>query len=187
MAKTGLKGIRYAILDIEDGTYGTPASLGKGVSASVSVNNVDAKLYADDALAESDSSFSSAGVSITVDDSRDATVLAILLGHTVGTGEQAGEVIRNAGDVAPYVGLGRIVTKVVNNVKAYKVEFLTKVKFKEPNQEDATKGDSVEFKTTTIEGDASVNASGVWSKAKEFATEADAVEYLDACFGVVTP
>jgi phi13 family phage major tail protein len=180
MAKTGLKGLRYAVLDLGDGTYGTPASLGKGVSASVSVNSTDAKLYADDALAESDSSFSSATVSVTVDDSRDATVLAPLLGHTV----TATEVIRNGGDVAPYVGLGRIVTKVVDNVKAYKVEFLTKVKFKEPNQEEATRGDSVEFGTTTIEGDASVNATGVWSKAKEFATVELAEEYLDACFGV---
>lgn len=183
MAKTGLKGLRYAVL-ADDGSYGAPKTLGKGISASVSVNNNDAKLYADDALAESDTTFSSAGVSVVVDDSRDATVLADLLGHTVGTGAQAGEVIRNANDTAPYVGMGRIVTKIVNNVRAYKVEFLTKVKFKEPSQEENTKGDSVEFGTTTIEGDASVNADGVWSKAKEFASEADAVEYLDACFGV---
>lgn len=180
MAKVGLKGIRYAVLDTEDNTYGTPASLGKGVSASVTVNNVDAKLYADDALAESDSGFSSATVSVAVDDSRDATVLAPLLGHTVSTGE----VVRNAGDVAPYVGLGRVVTKVVDNVKAYKAEFLCKVKFKEPNQEETTKGDSVEFGTTTLEGDASAIASGLWSKTKEFATEAEAIAYLDTCFGV---
>lgn len=180
MAKVGLKGLRYAVLDTEDGTYGTPASLGKGVSASVSVNSQDASLYADDALAESDSSFVNADVSVAVDDDRAPTVLAILLGHTVATGE----VVRNAGDTAPYVGLGRIVTKVVNNVKAFKVEFLCKVKFKEPNQEENTKGDSVEFGTTTIEGTASSLESGLWSKTKEFATEELAVAYLDACFGI---
>lgn len=180
MAKVGLKGIRYAVLDTEDGTYGTPASLGKGVTASVTPNNQDASLYADDALAESDSSFIDADVSVTVDDGRDATVLAPLLGHTVSTGE----VVRNSGDVAPYVGMGRIVTKVVNNVKAFKAEFLCKVKFAEPSQEENTKGDSVEFGTTTIEGKASTIASGLWSKTKEFATEAEAETYLDTCFGV---
>lgn len=180
MSKVGLKGIRYAVLDDETSEYDVPASLGKGVSASVTPNSQDASLYADDALAESDSSFINADVSVTVDDDRAATVMAVLLGHTTSTGE----VVRNANDTAPYVGLGRIVTKVVNNVKAYKAEFICKVKFKEPSQEENTKGDSVEFGTTTIEGTASTIESGVWSKTKEFPTEAEAVEYLDTCFGV---
>lgn len=180
MAKVGLKGLRYAVLDTDDESYGTPASMGKGVSASVSVNNNDAKLYADDALAESDSTFSSASVSVTVDDDR-TDVLAVLLGHTL----TSGEIVRNASDTAPYVGLGRIVTKIVDNVRSYKVEFIAKVKFKEPNQEENTKGDAVEFGTTTIEGDASTLSTGVWSKTKTFTTVADAEDYLDACFGVV--
>lgn len=180
MAKTGLKGLRYAILDTEDGTYGTPASLGKGVKVSVAPKLADAKLYADDALAESDSSFVEATVTAEVDDTRDATVLAPLLGHTVATGL----VTRNVNDVAPYVGFGRIITVVVDNVKSYKVEFLTKVKFNEPSQEDATKADNVTFNTTSIEGLASQDANGNWSKTQTFTTEADAVDFIDACFGV---
>ena len=180
MAKTGLRGLRYAILDIEDGTYGTPASLGKGVKASVSAKSADAKLYADDALAESDSSFVEATVSVEVDDARDATVLAPLLGHTVATGL----VTSNANDVAPYVGIGRIVTIVRENVKFYKASFLTKVKFNEPNEEDATKADNVTFNTTTLEGVASQDANGNWRKSKEFATVAEATAFLDTCFNV---
>jgi phi13 family phage major tail protein len=180
MAKIGLKGIRFAELT-ETETYGTPQSAGKAVSASVSVNNNDAKLYADDALAESDTTFSSAGVSLTVDDDNNV-VLAKLLGHTISG--QTGEIVRNANDTAPYFGLGRIITKVVNNVRQYKVEFLCKVKFGEPSQEENTKGDSVEFGTTTIEGTASVLSTGVWSKSETFATEQLATAYLDACFGV---
>lgn len=179
MAKTGLKNIRYAVLDTTANTYSTPKSMGKGVSASVSVNNNDAKLYADDGLAESDSSFNSATVTVVVDDDR-SDVLAELLGHTITTGE----IVRNANDVAPYVGMGRVVTKMVENEPAYKVEFLAKVKFKEPNQEEATKGDSVEFGTTSIEGDATKLPTGVWSKSKTFETEELAVAYLNACFGV---
>lgn len=180
MAKTGLTGIRYAVLDTDDGTYGTPASLGKGVKVSVSPKSADAKLYADDALAESDSSFIEATVSAEVDDAREATVLAPLLGHTVATGL----VTSNADDVAPYVGMGRIVTLVRDNVKAYKAVFLTKVKFNEPNEEDATKADNVTFNTTTLEGVASQDANGDWRKAKEFPTKAEAVEFIDTCFGV---
>lgn len=179
MAKIGLKGIRYAILK-DDGTYEAPKSFGKGVSATVTPSSSEAKLYADDALAESDSTFGSATVSLTVDDDRDA-VFGELLGHTV----TDGELIRNVNDIAPYVGLGRIVTKIVGNVRAFKVEFIAKVKFKEPSQENNTKGESVEFSTSTIEGDASSPEGGNWSKSKTFETEAEAVAYVDACFGVI--
>ena len=184
MAKIGLKGLKYAILDLDDNTYGTPASLGKGIKATVKAKSADASLYADDALAESDSSFVSADVSVEVDDARDATVVAKLLGHSVGTGADAGVVTRNAGDVAPYVGLGRIVTLVVGNVKSYKAEFLTKVKFTEPDQDEATKADNVTYGTTTLSGTASADATGVWSKTGTFATPELAQAFLDDCFGV---
>lgn len=176
MAKTGLKGIVYAVVKA-DGKYNTPKSIGKGVSLTVSPTSSSAKLYADDVLVESDSTFSEAGVSLTVDDDR-TDVMAELLGHAT----NEGEIVRKDGDIAPYVGFGRIVVKIVNNVRAYKVEFLTKVKFKEPNQDESTKGESVEFKTTTIEGTATADAAGVWSKSKTFTTEAEAGEYLTACF-----
>lgn len=180
MAKVGLKGIRYAVLK-DDGTYEAPKSIGKGISATVTPSSSEAKLYADDALAESDSTFGSATVSLTVDDDR-SDVLGELLGHAVSA--TTGEIIRNSNDIAPYVGLGRIITKIVNNTRAYKVEFLARVKFKEPNQEDTTKGESVEFSTVTIEGDASTPDNGNWSKSNTFETETEAVAYLTACFGV---
>lgn len=183
MAKVGLRGLTYAVID-ESGDYGTPASMGKGVSASVSTNNADAKLYADDALAESDSSFISAAVSMTIDDDR-ATVMAALLGHTYNSTNE--EIVRNVDDVAPYVGLGRIIKKVVSNVPKYKVEFLKRVKFTEPSQEENTKSDSVEFGTTAIEGVAYADDNGEWSKTATFATVAEAQTYLNTCFGVVEP
>lgn len=181
MAQIGLKAIRYAVLDASE-DYGTPATIGKAVSCSVSVNNSDAKLYADDALAESDTTFTSATVNLVVADD-DLPTLATLLGRTPDA--TTGEVVRNNDDVAPYVGLGRVVPKIVNGARKYKAEFLAKVKFKEPNQEDATKGESVEFKTVTLEGDASTLTTGAWSKTNSFDTEAEAVAYLDDCFGVV--
>jgi phi13 family phage major tail protein len=179
MAKVGLRSLTYAV--IGESGYGTPASVGKGITSSVKPNNADAKLYADDALAESDSSFISAGVSLTIDDDR-SEVLAVLLGHTYNATND--EIVRNVNDVAPYVGLARIVRKVVNNTPAFKVEFLAKVKFAEPSQDENTKADSVEFGTTTIEGTAYANDNGEWSKSATFATVALAEAYLNACLGV---
>lgn len=178
MAQIGLTNLWYGILtEGADGTpsYGGAKSFGKAVSAKVDVSNNDAKLYADDALAESDSSFQSGKVTLGVADD-DMTVFSEILGHKVA--ELGGEMTRNADDVAPYVGLGRVVTKLVNGKRVYKGEFLFKVKFVEPSQEDETKGDSVDFKTPEIEGTASALANGNWSASQTFDTKAAAVEWV---------
>lgn len=181
MAKIGLQNFLYGVLtEASDGTatYGAGIKPGKAVSCNVSISSNDAKLYADDGLAESDTSFQSGTVTIEVDNA-DLTTQATLLGHTV-TGE---ELVRNANDVAPYVALGRIVTKMVGGAYKYKVEFLSKVKFSEPSQENTTKGESVEFGTTTLEGIVSTLADGTWSKSKTFDTMTEAQTYLTSLFG----
>lgn len=181
MAKIGVQNFLYGILtETSNGTatYGAGTKPGKAVSCNVSISNNDAKLYADDALAESDTTFQSGTVTIELDNA-DTTTQATLLGHTV-TGD---EIVRNATDIAPYVGLGRIVTKIVGGQYQYKVEFLNKVKFAEPSQENTTKGESVEFATTTLEGIVSTLANGDWSKSKTFDDLEDAQEYLTGLFG----
>lgn len=181
MAKIGLQNFLYGILtEASDGTasYGAGTKPGKAVSCNVSISNNDAKLYADDGLAEADTSFQSGTVSIEVDNA-DLTTQATLLGHTVSNDEM----IRKATDTAPYVALGRIVTKMVAGSYQYKVEFLSKVKFSEPSQEDTTKGESVEFGTTTLEGIISTLADGTWSKTQTFDTMAEAKTYLNGLFG----
>ena len=181
MAKIGVQNFLYGILtEGIDGTatYGAGQKPGKAVSCNVSISSNDAKLYADDGLAESDTSFQSGTVSIEVDNA-DMTTQATLLGHTVSNDEM----VRNANDVAPYVALGRIVTKMVGGAYKYKVEFLSKVKFSEPSQENTTKGESVEFGTTTLEGIVSTLANGDWSKTKTFDTIAEARTYLNGLFG----
>lgn len=173
MAKIGLKNFRYSPLDADFNPTGAK-SLGKAVSCQVSVTNNSATLYADDSLAESDYSFNNATVTLGVDDERDTT-FAELLGHTI----TEGEVVCNSEDVAPYVALGRIVTKIVGNEKKYKVEFLCKVKFQEPSADENTKGETVEFATTSIEGVASTLPNGDWRKFKTFDTYELADAYLN--------
>lgn len=187
MARIGLNNLWYSHLT--EGADGTPTydgkhSFGKAISANASISNNDAKLYADDVLAEADTTFQSGTITLGVDDDRE-TVFADLLGHT----QTNGEVVRNANDVAPWVGLARIVVKMVNNVRSYKVELFYKVKFAEPSQDDQTKGESVEFKTPEIEGQVAALANGNWSVAKVFSTKADALEFIDTVFQTtpVTP
>ena len=186
MAKVGLNNFRYGILnEAEDGTpsYDGAKKPAKAVSCTVSITNNSAKLYADDGLAESDTSFQSGTVTMGLDEDNDA-VMADMLGHTI---SQDGEMVRNANDSAPYVGLGRILVKMINGVYKYKVEFLYKVKFSEPSQENNTKGESLEFGTTTIEGLVSQLANGDWSKTETFATQAEALAYLESLLGGTPP
>lgn len=178
MAQIGLTNLWYGLLtEAEDGTpsYAGAKSFGKAVSAKVDVSTNDATLYADDVLAEYDKSFQSAKVTLGVADD-DMTIFAEILGHTVA--ESGGEMVRSADDAAPWVGLGRVVTKMVNGKYVYKGEFLYKVRFAEPSQEDNTKGESVDFSTPEIEGTAATLANGDWSAAQVFDTKSAAVEWV---------
>lgn len=181
MAKIGLQNFLFGVLtEASDGTatYGTATKPGKAISCNVEITSNDVKLYADDAVAESDTSFQSGTVTIGIDRD-DLTTQAAMLGHEI-TG---GNMVRNANDVAPYLGLGRIVTLMQDGAYKYKVEFLNKVKFSEPSQEDTTKGEDVEFGTIEIEGQVSTLQSGDWGIAQIFNSRQDAVTYLNSLFG----
>lgn len=185
MAKIGLNNFRYSKLtEAADGTpsYDGAKTPGKAISCNVSISNNSATLYADDTLAESDTSFQNGTVTMGIDED-DLETMADLLGHTYSDGV----IVRNANDTAPYVGLGRIVTKMVSNVLKYKVEFLYKVKFGEPSAENNTKGESVEFATTEIEGTVAALKNGNWSTAKTFTDKAEAVTYLESLMANTSP
>ena len=69
MAKIGLRNFLFGILTEEsDGsaTYGNAVKPAKAISCNVSINNNDASLYADDALAESDSAATTSPICATI-------------------------------------------------------------------------------------------------------------------------
>lgn len=178
MAKIGLNNFRYSKLtETSDGTaqYAGAKTPAKAISCKVDISTNSATLYADDILAESDTSFQSGTVTIGIDEDNNE-MMAELLGHQI---DEQGEITRNANDSAPYVGLGRIVNKMVNGVRKYKVEFLYKVKFQEPSADESTKGESLEFSTFELQGTVSTLANGDWSKAKTFDTQKEAITYLE--------
>lgn len=185
MAKIGLTNLWYGHLT--EGVDGTPSyagalSFGKAISCSVEVTNNEAMLYADDTLAESDTSFNNGTMTLGVDEDSE-TVFADVLGHEVD--ESTGAVVKTSTDVAPYVGVGRVITKMVNGAYKYKAEFIYKIKFAEPSAEDTTKGESVEFATPEIEGAISALADnkGTWCTTKTFDSKADAVAFIKDILG----
>lgn len=147
-----------------------------------------AELYANDGLAESDYSFKKGTLSLTIADDNDE-LIAELFGNTVGTSTT--EVTSNIEDIAPEFGYGHIIPKIVGGVKKYKVEFFPRVKFTKVTSDNKTRGESVEFSTTAIEGtvmplETAINglAVGDWEKHQTFDTLAEADTYLD---GLLTP
>ena len=145
-----------------------------------------AELYANDGLAESDYSFKKGVLSLTVADDDDR-LCAELLGNT----DTDGEVTSNINDNAPEFAYGHIIPKMVGGARKFKVEFFPRVKFTKITRDNKTRGESVEFSTTAIEGtvfplETAINGLviGDWEKHQTFDTLAEAEAYLD---GLLTP
>jgi len=179
MASIGLRRFRYALLNTDGETYGTIKTMAGAISSSCSPSIAEATLYADDSTKEYATSFQSATLTLGIDDDDD-TIFAEILGKTIVT--ESGLVTSSINDVPPYVGFGHIVTKMIDNIQKYKVEWFPKVKFKPFIPEASTKGDSLEFKTPTVEGLVIANDAGVWEKHQTFLTEAEAITALDGFF-----
>ena len=122
MAQIGLRHFKYSPMD-ENGKYTGVNEMVGAITSTPSLNIAEADLYADDIVVESAKEVTKGTLSLTVADDDD-TVFAPLLGHTT---TESGEVLKSADDVAPYVGFGRVLVKMVNGVKKYKAEFFTKV------------------------------------------------------------
>lgn len=189
MARIGFRKAKYNLIDGDKYKALTDSKVPefeKVVDEKFAPEYNTAELYANDALCESDYSFKKGTLSLTVADDDD-TFVAEIMGNTVSTGE----VVSSIDDTAPEVGYGHILPKLVNKVKKYKVEFFPRVKFTKVTTDNKTRGESIEFSTTAIEGtvyplEKEVNglAVGTWEKHQTFATLAEAETYLD---GLLTP
>ena len=191
MARIGFKKAKYN--KIVGNTYASLTSnvvpvFEKVVDEKFAPEYNSAELYANDGLAECDYSFKKGTLSLTVADDDDK-LCAELLGNSVAT--SGGEVTSNIEDSAPEFGYGHIIPKMVGGARKYKVEFFPRVKFTKITSDNKTRGESVEFSTTAIEGtvmplEVAVNGLkvGDWEKHNTFDTLAEAETYLD---GLLTP
>lgn len=191
MANIGLRNAKYNPIDYTTNKYKALTNsvvpvLGKMIDAKLTENRSDVSLFADDSLAEYDSSFTGGSIALTLADVDDATY-AEIKGCTI----SSTEITENEEDSSPEIGYGHIVTKMVNGVKKYKVEFLPRIRVTKITADAKTKGETIEFNTVSLEGkvmalNKAVNGLqvGDWHKVKTFDTLAAAITYLD---GLLTP
>lgn len=189
MAKIGLKYLVYALATETSSaiSYSSGAVLAKAIKANIAVTVNDAKLYADDAIAETDKSFISGLLTLDIDRLSDAIKVA-LLGYTEGAdlGDASGSNELSVGSttIAPNVGVGFYAKVIRDNAAYYRAVWVKKVQFKEPNDEAETKGESPQFKVPTIEGTIMMAADGIWKEEGTFSTEAGAIGWLNGKAGI---
>jgi phi13 family phage major tail protein len=183
MAKIGLNNFRYAVATVNETTgaisYSTVKKPGKAVSFNFEPTNSDAILYADDSLAETDNRVTGGTCTMGID-RLDAQTMAEILGHTYDNDTQ--EVVSNVNDIAPYIGVGRIVRIMVDGTQMFRATFFAQCKFSEPTSDDSTMGESVEFSTYELAGKVVVPANGNWRREKTFTSQRDAINYLEGLF-----
>lgn len=189
MARIGFKKAKYN--KIVGNTYATLTASAvpefeKVIDEKFAPEYNSAELYANDGLAECDYSFKKGTLSLTIADDNDEFIAELF-----GNAEMDGEVTSNLNDSAPEFGYGHIIPKMVNGARKYKVEFFPRVKFTKVTSDNKTRGESVEFSTTALEGtvfplDTALNglAVGDWEKHQTFATVEEAETYLN---GLLTP
>lgn len=188
MAHIGLKH-PVAAKRAEGNSYTAGFVIAKAISFTGTPDKNDVELYADDELAETDKSMKRYTVSLKVDD-LSLKVQADLLGHTyteAKAAESGGEATPEsmevgADDVAPFFGVGFYRRRRKNNVTTFTATWLYNVQFGEPTENAETKGETTNFQTPTIEGEAyptSVDGRMTVGRRLVFNTEAEAKAWLD--------
>lgn len=187
MANIGLRNARYNKIDYTNKKYKTLTdnivpSLGRMIDAKLTEDRGEASLYAEDMLSEYESTFTGGKLNLTLDNVDDKTY-ADIKGCKI---SEEGELTENQDDVAPELGYGHIITKMVRGVKQYKVEFLARIKITNITSDAKTKGESVEFNTVSIGAKVmplleEINGlkAGDWKRSQTFSTLKEAQEYLD--------
>lgn len=148
MATIGLDSLYYAkITEDQNGieTYGTPKVLAKAMTAELSIELIEAILYADDGASEVVKEFKSGALTLGIDDIG-SLVAQDLTGCKI---DSNNVVVSRSEDGGSPVAIGFRAKKA--NGK-YRYFWLYRVIFSVPATSLATKGDSITFSSPTIEG-----------------------------------
>ena len=169
-------------------SYTSGQILDKMTEIDISINSAeDNNFYADNSIAESDSSFSGGSVTVnTADLGPEAT--ALVLGITPVpiadisgvTDEDVNELIFDDDQRSPYLGFGCIIKKRVNNVDKWRAIILTKIMLAVPNDAATTQGETIEWQTPQLTGTImrDDSAKHAWKREATFTTEAQAEAYI---------
>lgn len=176
MAKIGLQ---YLVIKP---AVGAGKRMAKAIQADLSIQLNEAKVYADDAVAESDKSFRDGTVTLGVDDLTN-DIQTDCLGHSIDA--VSGELKANGNDNNPYVGTGFVCISKKDGTQKFRSVWLPKVQYSEPSETNQTKGESTSFSTPTLTGTIMLDDLANWKYENSFATLALAKAYLDEKAGIV--
>ena len=121
------------------------------VRADQSEDRADAAFYADDHAIDRDNSVTAAHVALEVA-KLTTNMLTDLVGYVAGTGANPDVSMTDA--AAPYVGIGFVYVEQYKGTKTYLPYWYYKVQFSYGSRSFNTKGESVEFQTESLEGEA---------------------------------
>lgn len=164
-------------------TYSNAFKCGKAIKVNVTPNYNEAKLYADNQLAEYEKEFKDGTITLGTD-RLPVQANATMFGHDVAPDGK--KITYKAQDSGSYVGVGFYVDEILDGVKRYVASVVFKAKFAEAGEEYETKGDSIVFKTPSLEGAISALEDGRWKETQIFDTEVEAQEWIADTLGLNT-
>lgn len=190
MATIGVSKPYYAVYGVTGNvvSYSNGGKLGKLTEVNLEIEtSEDNNLYADNAIAETDRTFSNGSLTLTPDDLSQEVSKAILglKEEAVGTIEgiqdtEVKELIYDDTQVTPYLGIGFIVKKRKGGLDRWRAVVLTKCMFAVPSDAATTQGESIEWQvpelSATVMRDDSENH--MWKRETVFTTEAQAEVYI---------
>jgi phi13 family phage major tail protein len=182
MAKVGMAYIVVAALKDQTPTYEKGQYLGASSKITGTPTASNVKDYGDDNVTETDTSVTGGTLNIELNEKTD-DIYAFVLGHAKDT--ISGEVISNAEDIAPFLGVGVVGKSKRSNKLKFTAKWYYKVQLKEPADEDSTKQENTAFAHTTLEGDMYKLDNGDWKAQKEFDTLTEAKTWLNTKAGIV--
>lgn len=196
MATIGVSKPYYATYGVEGNvvSYSAGGKMGKLTEINLEIEtSEDNNLYADNAIAETDRTFSNGTLTLTPDDLSQEVSKAILglkeqeLGTIAGINDTSvKELIYDDTQVTPYLGVGFIVKKRKNGMDRWRAIVLTKCMFAVPSDAATTQGESIEWQvpelTATVMRDDSENH--MWKREAVFTTEAQAEVYIKNRLGI---
>lgn len=199
MAGIGLYGVFYSKCIKENGVVtgydGEVKMMGKAVSASFEGNTPeDNPLYANNGVAENDSSSGSGGTLTLTLDRMTLETHADLFGTTVdkvtveidGQEVEGTEVAYKGDEVSAPVGSAYIKLHQEDGVRMHEVVFYREVMYSRPGEDAETMGESIEWQTPEVEGTVTGlqgDGTNPWYRSSRWASQEAAIAYIYKLFG----
>lgn len=204
MAGIGMYGVYYSKATIANGVvtgYAGVQTMGKAISASFEPNTPDDNpLYANNAVAENDSSGASGGtLTLTLDrltqeaaaDLYGLTVedVEVTVGDTPGTKVEGTALKYTGNEQSAPVGVAFIRQNQVDGVRNHEVILYRRATFSMPSDSAQTMGESIEWQTPEIEGAVmglEGDGTNAWFEQVIFPTQEAAIAYITKYFAAPT-